>query len=61
MIGDCVYDVPKFQTKQQLRQKIIDVINNINSMKRNIVLDLFSNFRRRLGTVIEKRGNLYNK
>ena len=60
-ISDKVYNGPQFQTKEELRQSIKKVIDQINSNKRDVIFGLYQSFRKRLCTVIEKCGDLYNK
>jgi len=60
-ISDLVYDGKKFQSKEDLVEKITIVINQLNQSKRSKVLDLYKTIRSRLCTVLEKHWDLYNR
>ena len=61
IICDRVYDGKQYQKKDDLKAKIIDVINDINVNDREKMKSLFTNYRSRLCTVLERHGNLCNK
>jgi hypothetical protein len=61
MISDQVYDGPQFNNIKQLTEKLKNVIDDINQYQRVKVIDLYKSIRRRLCTVLIRRGCLCNK
>ena len=60
-ISDFVYDGPQFSSKAALRHSIKQTIDIFNVEKRNVIIELYASFRRRLCTIMEKEGDIFNK
>jgi len=61
LISDQVYDGPQFHNTHELEAKLKNVVEDINRFQRSKVLDLYQSIRRRLCTVLLKKGSLCNK
>lgn len=61
LISDQVYDGPQFQNINELTAKLKHVVYDINQSQRTKITDLYKSYRRRLCTVLLKRGSLCNK
>lgn len=61
LISDQVYDGPQFQNINELTAKLKHVVHDINQSQRTKITDLYKSYRRRLCTVLLKRGSLCNK
>lgn len=61
MLSNKVYDGPSFRNNAELLKKLDTVIFDFNQNKRNILVGLYDQIRRRLCKVLELKGNLYNK
>lgn len=60
IISDEVYNGPQPKNKPDLRKRVHDALLVINSTKRHVIKDLFTNYRSRLTTLLIKRGNIIN-
>lgn len=60
-LSDYVYDGKQFSTLTELKDKIIDGFDHLNSVDEEKLKALFSSFRHRLTVVMNKRGDLFNK
>jgi len=60
IISDLVYDGPQFDNLKDLQRKISEVIEIINSTKRQVIIDLYGSVRGRLCKVLKSNGNMYN-
>jgi len=61
LISDQVYDGPQFKKINELTAKLKHVVNDINQYQRAKIIDLYKSYRRRLCTVLLRRGCLCNK
>lgn len=61
LISDIVYDRPSFQKKTDLENAIVDAITYIQTKKMDSILEFYKGIRKRLCTVLYKKGNLCNK
>ena len=57
VINDLVYDRPPFYSHHELIEAIRQSILTINQFKRDVILSMYANYRKRLVDVIEKCGN----
>ena len=61
MISRRVYNGPQFDNHQQLMNKVVTIINDINVDLRDSIINLHTTFRRRLVVVLSSHGDLFNK
>ena len=61
MISSRVYNGPQFDSHQQLVNKVVTTINDINVNFRDSIVNLYTTFRRRLVVVLSSHGDLFNK
>lgn len=61
IISDIIYDGRQYDRRDDLIMAINNCILDINTNKRQSICNLYETIRRRLCTVLNKNGNLYNK
>ena len=61
LISDQVYDGPQFKKINDLTTKLKHVVDDNNQYQRAKIIDLYKSYRRRLCTLLLRRGCLCNK
>lgn len=61
LLSNRVYDGPQFLSRKDLIEKIKFCIDDINKNYRHLIINLYANYRRRILSVLLKKGNLFNK
>lgn len=61
MVSDKVYDGRQFKTKEELKNKLLDVFGEFNTCYRQKICDLFKGMVKRLCVVLERHGRLCSK
>lgn len=58
LMSDHVYANGQPENMTELRRRISQAVNEVNTNKRDVIINMFNNYRKRLIDVLNKRGNL---
>jgi len=60
MLSDIIYSSNQPKNKEELRKRLFQAVDQINSEKRDISTNLYNTFRERLTKILVTKGDLYN-